>query len=110
VSIEPVDTTNVLRLNEAWPNTVRRVRLAGRDAPDLYVDSTDGRLLMVMDGSRAAYAWAYYALHTFKFPGLAEHELARKMLVLTLLAAGFAFTVTGVVIGWRRARRTVRRT
>lgn len=104
--IEPVAPTNLLRLHEGWPDSVRRAQLAGGAYPDLYFDSDTGRLLTVMDRSRENYAWAYYALHTFKFPGLAGQPTLRKSLVLILLAAGFLFSLTGAVIGWRRLRRT----
>lgn len=105
-SIEPVPPNNLLRLHEGWPGSVRRARLAGGSYPDLYFDSDTGQLLTVMDSSRESYAWAYYALHTFKFPGLANHPILRKSLVLILLTAGFLFSLTGMVIGWRRLRRT----
>lgn len=103
-SLEAVHSNDLLRLNEGWPAAVRRAHLTGGRFPDLYIDSSTGELLTVMDRSRVAYAWAYYALHTLKFPGLVEHDGARKVLELILLAAGFAFSVTGIVIAWRRIR------
>ena len=35
-------------------------------------DSVTGQVLVVMDTSRRAYAWVYYALHTLNFPGLSR--------------------------------------
>jgi hypothetical protein len=73
----------------------------------IYVDENEGRILTVMDRSRAAYAWIYYALHTFNFPGLTTRPLLRYVLVLIPLFLGFLFSVTGIVIGYRRLRKLV---
>lgn len=106
-SLEPVSPDNVLRLNEGWADSVRRARLAGGSFPDVYVDANTGGLQSVMDASRENYAWAYYAPHTFKVPGLVERPVVRKSLVLLLLLAGFTFSLTGVIIGWLRLRRSL---
>jgi hypothetical protein len=76
-------------------------------APDLrvYVDPYSGRLLAVMDASRQNYAWIYYALHTLQFPGLIDHPDIRAATVLSLLAVGFAFSITGIVLSVTRLRR-----
>jgi uncharacterized iron-regulated membrane protein len=75
----------------------------------VYVDSVTGQLLVVMDGSRRAYAWVYYALHTFNFPLLLTHTSARDVVVLLLLAIGLTFSCTGVVLGVQRLRRSFAR-
>jgi uncharacterized iron-regulated membrane protein len=77
------------------------------DAPDLrlYVDRFSGRVLVVMDASRRGYAWIYYALHTLQFPGLISHPDIRTATVLSLLALGFAFSITGVILSILRLRR-----
>jgi uncharacterized iron-regulated membrane protein len=75
----------------------------------VYVDGVTGEMLVVMDASRRAYAWVYYALHTFNFPGLLEHPVTRVVLVLALLGIGLAFSATGVVLGIRRLRRSLAR-
>jgi hypothetical protein len=61
-----------------------------------------------MNTSRAAYAWVYYALHTFNVPGLTARPIVRRVLMLIPLIAGFLFSITGVVIGWKRLRQTLR--
>lgn len=57
-----------------------------------------------MDPSRRSYAWLYYALHTYQFPGLAGRDALRIPLMLLLLTGGFALSVTGVFIAYRRLR------
>lgn len=101
----PVAAGDFYAQAESWPASAMRVRLGGDSFPDVYVDSQTGRLLTVMDGSRATYEWVYYALHTFKFPGLAERPTLRRIIILIPLLFGLAFSITGVVIGWKRLRK-----
>ena len=68
------------------------------------VDGASGMVLQRLDTSRRAYRWVYTALHTLDFPILLRHPFARTILVLGLCSLGFLFSVTGVVIGWRRLR------
>jgi uncharacterized iron-regulated membrane protein len=70
-----------------------------------HVDAATGAMLEKLDPSRRAYRWLYGALHNLDFPALAARPLLRTGLVVTLCAAGLAFSFTGVVIGWRRLRR-----
>lgn len=102
-----VPSTDVYALAEGMPLSAQRY---DRDSPasvSIYVDENEGRILTVMDRSRAAYAWIYYALHTFNFPGLTTRPLLRYVLVLIPLFLGFLFSVTGIVIGYRRLRKLV---
>lgn len=68
------------------------------------VDSASGAVLQRLDTSRRAYRWVYTALHTLDFPILLRHPELRTALVLGLCSLGFVFSVTGIVIGWRRLR------
>jgi hypothetical protein len=114
-------------LNQVWPSEVHAIptsdayddvyRLAesttgaalfevdGNSGLRVYVDQYSGRLLAVMNASRRDYAWIYYALHTFQFPGLVHHPVVRTTLILLLLALGFLASVTGVVLSVKRLRR-----
>ena len=75
----------------------------------VYVDGVTGKLLVAMDTSRRAYAWVYYALHTFNFPVLLVHKSMRIAVVLLLLSIGLTFSCTGAVLGFQRLRRTFAR-
>jgi hypothetical protein len=68
------------------------------------IDGATGAVLERLDASRRAYRWAYTALHTLDFPILLRHPVLRSGLIVLLCAIGFAFSVTGAVIGWRRLR------
>lgn len=108
VRIADIDPLTTYAKAEGWPASAWLVQLNPASLPQLAIDGDTGRLLTIMDGSRAAYAWVYYALHTGNVPGLVTHPTLRCLLLLLPLTAGFLFSLTGVVIGWRRLRRTRR--
>ncbi|MGX1321461.1 putative iron-regulated membrane protein [Bradyrhizobium sp. USDA 377] len=70
------------------------------------IDAADGRVLQRLDASRRAYRWVYSALHTLDFPILMAHPRWRDVLIVGLCVLGLVFSITGIVIGWRRLRRT----
>ncbi|TWB39094.1 PepSY-associated transmembrane protein [Nitrospirillum pindoramense] len=92
-------------LAEGLPPGIRRFSTQAPMRADIYVDALTGRVGAVMDDSRKAYAWLYYALHTFAVPGLASRPVLRAAVQLALLSLGLAFSVTGIVVGLRRLRR-----
>ena len=106
-TIAKVEPTAMYALAEGWPATALRVPIAGGGYPDLYIDGDNGQILTVMNDSRGAYAWTYYALHTFNFPVLTTRPILRQTLVLIPLFFGFLFCLTGMVIGWRRLRASM---
>ncbi|MCA1525366.1 PepSY domain-containing protein [Bradyrhizobium yuanmingense] len=71
------------------------------------VDAADGRVLQRLDPSRRAYRWLYSALHTLDFPILLAHARLRDALIVGLCTLGLMFSITGVVIGWRRLRASL---
>jgi hypothetical protein len=70
------------------------------------IDGADGSMLQRLDASRRAYRWFYSALHMLDFPVLMAHPFLRDVLIVGLCALGLVFSVTGIVIGWRRLRAT----
>lgn len=68
------------------------------------IDGADGGVLQRLDPSRRAYRWLYGALHTLDFPVLIAHPRLRDVLIVGFCVLGFVFSITGVVIGWRRLR------
>jgi hypothetical protein len=74
-----------------------------------HIDGANGALLERSDPSRRAYRWLYRALHTLDIPALTSLPELRGPLIVILCGLGFVFSLTGVVIGWRRLRRSVRK-
>ena len=74
-----------------------------------HIDGASGEVLERLDPSRRAYRWFYSALHRMDFPVLMAHPALRSALIMTLCSCGLIFSLTGVVIGWRRLRLHFRR-
>ncbi len=100
-----VAADDLYALAEGLSAGTRLFQLTGKK---VYLDPVLGRVTTVMDGSREAYAWVYYALHTFNFPGLASRPLLRQTLLILLSLGGFALSLTSVAVAARRLRRSVR--
>jgi hypothetical protein len=52
-------------------------------------------------------SWPLKSLHTLDVPPLDTHPLLRTIVVVTLCLCGFAFSLTGVVLAWRRVRTSL---
>lgn len=106
VPIPPDDVYANLRSTDGIGADGLRVAVKDDAHSTVYVNPVTGRVIEVMDNSRRAYRWLYFGLHTLDFPFLANDAIW-KPVMLVLLAGGFAFSATGVVIGWRRLRRKI---
>jgi hypothetical protein len=69
-----------------------------------HIDGASGAILERLDPSRRAYRWFYRALHTLDFPMLSARPALRSALIVILCSFGLVFSLTGIVIGWRRLR------
>jgi hypothetical protein len=70
------------------------------------IDAANGALRKT-DPSRRAYRWLYHALHTLDVPMLKARPTLRAALIVSLCTIGLVFSLTGLVIGWRRLRHGV---
>ena len=66
------------------------------------IDGASGMVLEKLDRSRRVYRWLFEALHTLDFPVLTARPALRASLIVVLCGCGLAFSLTGVVIAWRR--------
>jgi uncharacterized iron-regulated membrane protein len=92
---------------ESLSSEARGFVTPGAHPTHIYVSGITGRVLVVMNPSRIAYAWVFYALHTLKFPGLNTSPASRTTLVIALLAFGIVFSVTGIVLAVKRLQREI---
>jgi hypothetical protein len=95
------------RLAEGLPPRAISLPLAKPEGASVYLDPITGRVLTVLDSSRKAYAWVYFAVHTFNFPVLIDRPILRRTLEMIPLFFGFAFSLTGLVIAIKRLRISV---
>ncbi len=73
------------------------------------IDGATGALVNRLDPSRRAWRWLFGGLHTLDFSWLSQRGWLRSSLIVVMCGYGFVFSLTGVVIGWRRIRSTVGR-
>ena len=66
------------------------------------IDVANSAIRDRLDKSQRAYRWLFSALHRLDFPVFASHPALRTCLIVALCACGFVFSLTGVVMGWRR--------
>ena len=100
-------TLGLLRLSKAMPykGLYRWHHISGLSfAPFLlawifsgFVSMDDGTLFGDSDA-------LFRALHKLDFEPLSSHPELRASLIVALCLCGFAFSVTGVVLAWRRLR------
>lgn len=106
--VDPVPPNDFYEAAEGFPTGSVKLSMGGATPFDLYVDAAHGSIVTVMDDSRRAYAWVYFALHSFKLPGLIEQPILWRCVTLIPLTLGFAFSITGVIVGISRLRREFR--
>lgn len=68
------------------------------------IDGASGANLEKLDAQRRTYRWLYRALHTFDLPAFMARPSLRTGMIVILCALGGAFSITGMVIAWRRLR------
>jgi len=66
------------------------------------IDGASGAILERLDPSRQAYRWLYGALHTMDIPVLVAHPVVRSVLIVLSCGFGFVFSITAILISWRR--------
>jgi len=102
------DAPSVLADNDDYPaqSIVPGAPVYRSRCGDLWfdIDGASGSVLQRLDASRRAYRWFYSALHTFDFPILMARPRLRDILIVGLCTLGLVFSITGIVIGWRRLR------
>lgn len=73
------------------------------------IDGATGALLDRIDGSQRTYRWLFGRLHTLDFPMLESRPMLRTAIIVALCLCGLAFSLTGVVLAWRRLGKSVRK-
>jgi uncharacterized iron-regulated membrane protein len=88
------------------PLTTRRVVLDDASKTWVQIDAATGQIISVLDRSRRFYRWVVDGLHTFDFPLLNRTGSLWHVLLLIGTTSGFALSCTGVVLGFRRLRKS----
>jgi PepSY-associated TM region len=102
------DTYYYTDLTFRRPLPVLRIRFADAAKTWLYVNPRTARIEASYKERTRLERWLYEGLHDLDFPFLYRHRPAWDGTVITLVAGGFALSVTGVFMGQRYVRKTVK--
>jgi hypothetical protein len=84
---------------------VLRFKFNDVDRTWLHIDPATGQLVGWLRQSDRVNRWLFNALHSFDFRWLLAHPPMWDVLIWVLSLAGFALSMTSIVIGWRAFRR-----
>ncbi|ARP95989.1 PepSY domain-containing protein [Bordetella genomosp. 13] len=93
-------------MNGARPRGLPALRLDFADAgrTRVYIDLRTGEVAASLDRHQRVGRWLFNFLHSWDTPALLRQGWLRDAVLIALSAGGFAVSMTGVVIGWRRLR------
>jgi len=86
---------------------VLRVTFADKQRTSYYIDEATARILGSQDSGSRVYRWLFNGLHRMDIPPLGDRLLARRIVIFTLSAGGILLTIAGLVLAWRRIRRSI---
>lgn len=102
-SVMLVDKNDAYRSATAQPNAeLLRVICDDANHTWFHIDGSNAQLIEKIDYSRRWYRWLYSGLHTLNFAILENHSSLKTALVVFFCLTGFIFSLTGVVLSWRR--------
>ncbi|MBV1929755.1 MAG: PepSY domain-containing protein [Gammaproteobacteria bacterium] len=84
------------------PLPILRVKFSDQEATWFHIDLSTGEVLGRSTYKGRVQRWLYNGLHSLDFAVLINHRPLWDILVLTLCSIGLVFSVTSVVLGWRR--------
>lgn len=90
------------------PLPVWRLRYDDANATEATIDPRTGALVQLSDSHRRADRWLFAFLHSFDLPVLLASRPAWDAGMVGFSLIGLGLSLTAVVTGWRRLRRTVR--
>ncbi len=89
------------------PLPVLRVNFNDSANHRVYIDPTEGRVLLKIDNSRRVYRWLFFALHNWDLGTLYSRPLWDVWMVLWSLI-GLTLSITSLYIGWRRMKVSIK--
>lgn len=87
---------------------VLRVQFDDPESTWFHVDPVSGEVLGRLTRANRVQRWLYNGLHSLDFRLLLERRPLWDILMLGLMGLGLVFSVSSVVIGWRRLHRSLR--
>ena len=92
--------------SQARPLPVLRLRFADPAGTWAYLDPASGMLVASHDRAQRTGRWLFNLLHSWDWQPLLARPQLREGLIIAFSSGGLLLAVSGVVLGWRRLRRT----
>ena len=92
--------------NRYRPLPVYRATFNDEENTWYYIDADTGEILFRSTAISRTERWLYNGLHSLDFQFLLANRPLWDILVLVLSLTGGAFSITSIVIGWRRLAKT----
>jgi len=72
-----------------------------------HIDGVTGEVINRVDKTARQERWLFNGLHSLDFQILLQHRPLWDMVVISLNLLGLAFSITAVVVGWRRLTHSI---
>ncbi|PCJ24395.1 MAG: hypothetical protein COA96_09740, partial [SAR86 cluster bacterium] len=93
------------RHNNYRPFPVYRAKFNDIESTWYHIDLSTGKIVNRVTNSSRRERWLFNGLHSLDFQFLLQHRPLWDLLLITLSLIGLLFSITAVVIGWRRLVR-----
>ena len=90
--------------NRHRPLPVLELRFDDAERSWYHIDLNTGAVVQRLTATDRWARWLYNGLHSLDFAALFQHRPLWDITLITLLLAGFVFSLTAVMIGWRRIK------
>ena len=90
------------RHNRYRPLPMYRAKFNDANDSWFHIDAANGEVLNRVDNASRRERWLFNGLHSLDFQLLWKHRPLWDILVIALSLIGLGFSVTSVVVGWRR--------
>jgi len=88
------------------PLPVLRVRFADDNHTWFHIDVLSGQVIERSTTTNRAFRWLYNGLHSWDIYWLWQHRPLWDIAVISFSLGGLLLSVLGVVVGWRRLKKT----
>ena len=67
-----------------------------------HIDVDNGEIINRITNTNRIERWLFNGLHSLDFQLLIKHGLLREIILIFLSLVGFIFSLSAIVVGWRR--------
>jgi len=93
---------------QSRPLPVLRLRFSDSANTWVYLAPASGDVVSSHDQSQRAGRWLFNLLHSWDWQPLLQRPGLRDVLIIAFSSGGLVISLSGIVLGWRRLRRSIR--